>query len=710
MATLNIEGKKVKVDDAFLSMSPEQQADTVEEIAKSIGVTSKAADQPQPADVDNGSAAYQDFLKGMGDDLRGASENDGALRSVDSFMRGAADTATFGFADEIAGIANAANPFKTDKNGMATISNPVTATIDYFTKDNSDASHAIRRERAFQAQRDEMDPVASTTGRIAGALTGAVGLTKAGAPYMAALPAEASLAAKTAQSAKAGALYSGLYGLGSGEGAGDRLKEGATGALTGAAIGTAIPGLTSAIGAATKPARDALKGFFNPGAYADQKIAERLADAGTDATQAASKMARTPGLSLADVGGKTTQNLLKTTTNIPGKAAARVQTQLAQKAMQQGDRIRSNVKTLFADPDGYLAAKDTIAADAKKLAAPLYQKAYETPVPFTETLEKILETPAGKAALANAERIAANEQQPFQQFFINMLDDTTGTIRRVPDARGWDYIKRGFDDVIDANKAAGTFGKMNNEGRVISALKDKMLQEIDDANPAYAAARKVWSDQASLDRALEAGREALSQSPEATRRAMASMSQAEKEAFKIGVADDLRNKVGKVGFTHNALLKFFSSRDQLANLRAAFDNDAQFAEFRKAMFAEARKRSTYNTVTGNSSTAKQLADMAEAGGLNETVNFAKDAATGGITGATLKWLGSRMKILGGFTPQVADDIARKLMATNPQQAQAITSELARIERAAISADQKRQLIYRLITPTLSEPGLAANRQ
>jgi hypothetical protein len=183
---------------------------------------------------------------------------------------------------------------------------------------------------------------------------------------------------------------------------------------------------------------------------------------------------------------------------------------------------------------------------------------------------------------------------------------------------------------------------------------------------------------------------------------MSAMSQAEKEAFKIGAADALRNKIGAAGFTQNALLKFFSSRDQLANLRAAFDNDEQFAAFRTAMFAEARKRSTYNIVTGNSSTAKQLADMADAGGLQDTVNFARDATTGGITSATLRFIGSRMKMLGGFTPQVADNIAKKLMTTNPQQAQAITQELTRIENAAISADQKRQLVYKLITPVMAD--------
>lgn len=43
MATLNIGGKRVRVDDSFLSLSPEQQNATVEEIAASIGAAGQGA-------------------------------------------------------------------------------------------------------------------------------------------------------------------------------------------------------------------------------------------------------------------------------------------------------------------------------------------------------------------------------------------------------------------------------------------------------------------------------------------------------------------------------------------------------------------------------------------------------------------------------------------------------------------------------------------
>lgn len=51
MPTLNIEGRKVKVDDSFLSLSPADQQKTVEEIAAQIGVKPKASQTGQDTSV-----------------------------------------------------------------------------------------------------------------------------------------------------------------------------------------------------------------------------------------------------------------------------------------------------------------------------------------------------------------------------------------------------------------------------------------------------------------------------------------------------------------------------------------------------------------------------------------------------------------------------------------------------------------------------------
>jgi len=676
MPVVVIEGKRVRVGDEFLTMTPDQQADAVDEIAQSIGVQPQAAAPPEEE-------ASRQLRSELSQITQNASpENKGGFaRELDSFGRGAADMMSFGFADELAAAGGA---------------------LTGIGGDFGDYDRNLRVQRIIQDQRDMADPKASTAGRIAGGVTQGLGLAKNGVTLLGRLPATAGLGAKVGAGAAEGAAYGGAYGFGSGEGTSDRLSGAAGGAAAGALIGGAIPAVVAGARAAAKPVVDAVSARINPGKYASQKIAERLSNSGMTVEQAARRM-EDGGLSLADVGGKTTRNLLRTASNIPGKGADRISTQLTLRQMGQGDRLKAVVGRTLADPDGYMAAKEDIAATAQRLAKPLYDQAYRTPVHYSETLEGILQTPAGKTALAEAEKLAANEQVPFQQLFINVAKDgKSATAVRVPDTRGWDYIKRAMDDMIDSGTDSIT-KKATNDARIITNLKNKMLAEIDRVNPAYAQARKAWGGQQSLDKALEFGRDAMKLSPEAVRRQMAGMGAAEKEAARAGAAEWIRNAIDQRNFTQNAILKFFSNRQQYKNLRSLFDNDEQFKTFRQAVFAEAKKRSTYEAVKGNSTTAAQLADMMETGGLQEGFNAAKTAVTSGPVTAILQWVGSRLRMLGGFTPEVADSIAQKLMAASPDKVRQVAQELSRLESAKMTAIQRSNAVQAIVTRALQAP-------
>lgn len=72
MATLEIEGRKVEVDDSFKSLSPEDQAKAVEEIAAQIGITPKGRDHNRPigqvnAGIANTLGGVVDFLNPLDD-------------------------------------------------------------------------------------------------------------------------------------------------------------------------------------------------------------------------------------------------------------------------------------------------------------------------------------------------------------------------------------------------------------------------------------------------------------------------------------------------------------------------------------------------------------------------------------------------------------------------------------------------------------------
>lgn len=148
----------------------------------------------------------------------------GIGRSIDSAVRGAADTMSFGLADEAAALGN--------------------ATIDAMRGKSGQYDRRLRQERIAQDQRDMLDPISSNVGRIAGAVTGGVGaarngLTLAGTKFAAAAP--------TTAAALEGAGWGGAYGFGSGQGVEDRLWKGAEGAATGAAFGAATQKVGDAI-------------------------------------------------------------------------------------------------------------------------------------------------------------------------------------------------------------------------------------------------------------------------------------------------------------------------------------------------------------------------------------------------------------------------------------------------------------------------------
>lgn len=134
MATLNINGKRVKVDDSFLSLSPEQQNATVDEIAKSLGGGPVQGEPGTPGNPTVQSSAYQEALKAASNPFGAENAYKNALKRVrERYYPGATDEkwaqaskeffgpydsmkllqagGTLGLSDEAAGAANAVTQF-----------------------------------------------------------------------------------------------------------------------------------------------------------------------------------------------------------------------------------------------------------------------------------------------------------------------------------------------------------------------------------------------------------------------------------------------------------------------------------------------------------------------------------------------------------------------------------------------------------------------
>nr|WMC99344.1 hypothetical protein RAR13_11870 [Aminobacter aminovorans] len=234
MATLNINGQRVKVDDSFLSLSPEQQNATVDEIAQSLGGQAQQADQPQSPELQTGlgelSAITQNPARAQYDALP---EWQKPLVAASDTVQLAANGATFGFGDKLAAGMRA--PF-TDKS----------------------YEEELAAQRGLTQGARNRAGSAGVAAEIAGGVAAPMalankGLTLAGRGGTAAMTGAKGLGARTALMGAEGAGYGALSAVGNDQDIG-------TGALVG--LGAGLGGNLVGEGASALVGKVA--GRFNP--------------------------------------------------------------------------------------------------------------------------------------------------------------------------------------------------------------------------------------------------------------------------------------------------------------------------------------------------------------------------------------------------------------------------------------------------------------
>lgn len=472
--------------------------------------------------------------------------------------------------------------------------------------------------------------------------------------------------------------------------------------------------------AVAKPFSDATYARINPAGAAVQKVAERIVGSGQTIDQVANRIERaaTQGqtLNIADAGGRGVQTLARTVANTPGKGADRIAARTNLTAAAQGDRLKRAVSDAFNAPEGaYQAAKATVMDARSSAAKPYYDLAYATPVPFTFHLEELLNTPAGRAGLAAAKQNSLNRREPWAQWFANVADDgSIIDIKRVPDTRALDEVKRALDPMVEAAKQAAdgspfAKAKATPKSIAIQSVRDDLNKFLKKENPHYAKAQQVGLDNIQADEALEFGRDALNTDSRVIAQRMGSpaaygrdrvLNDGQRELARVGLAEAIRDKIDKAGMTHNGLLKFFSTKEQVARIRPFFETPQEFSRFRAQMLNEARKRKTLDMVRGNSTTARQLADLQDAGQMSDTVSVIAQAATGGPVAAALSVLQRGLRRLGGLTPKVADEMSKLLLAQNPDTVRGILAQMRQIEESRATGTVKAVRVMRLLTDSL----------
>lgn len=503
------------------------------------------------------------------------------------------------------------------------------------------------------------------------------------------LPKAAPLAKKAIEAAKLGGTAGAASGLGhaTDESLGEDVKSTAIGAGAGAALGAGTTALGERV---IGPALDWVSRRFNPQAAKDQAvraIVDHLAmdekGGGATAQDLMDIIDAHPGkpLVLADVVDANTRGLARQVATEGGPGSTRAQKFLEERDMGAGTRLREDVnQNISPDISVHKTAK-ALDELKKTTAGPLYDEAYAHPEnqnlesPF---LNRFLQTPAGKKALADARVNMQNEMKLMGKSDPELTEQardqgiTTGKgVARGLKLETWDEIRQALGDQISVAKKAGE----DKVARTLTLQKKKLTQELfkldatSKAGPnslkpeggSYQRALKAYSGPSQSGDAMVEGTQIFKKNPHQIAEELGDLDPGDKEFYKLGAAEALRIRVAKMGMSADDSQAIIRSDWVRSQIRPLFDDEKSFRKFINSALAEHRMFETMKEM------GTRARGPVAAEGHNIVGSLAKMAggiATGEpvVSSMGMAEAAARMLRRRAMSPQVAHEVANTMFS------------------------------------------------
>lgn len=673
MATLNIAGRTVQVDDAFLKLSPEQQNATVEEISKSLGISGQPS-QPSSAPAQQPAGEFKLPVRSFAGDL-----ND--------VVRGLANAVTLGYGDRIAAGAGAL----TGIGGM-----------------QGDYAGNLAREHAQTAQFDRAHPVEATALNVAGSAMvplGAIGAAAKGA----------SLGTKALYGALAGG------GIGAVQGAAESpdltnvpqtAADAAKGAGVGLLLGGAIPIAGAGVGAAYNKAADLFTGGIPGITRGGSSHLISAVQADTPQAIQANLDRFGPNAMLADAGPALLGKAQGATLNSDVGRSTLVSA-LKQRDAGTNSRIIGDVERALGPAEDPQTVTNAIRATRSAVDDTNYTKAFNSAPPVDTTgilaqLGPAIGNSVGmeNKALTNLRGMLMTEK-PFpvvdpltgKQMIANGVPVTE--MRTVPqdNPQILHKIKGELDNVIqyDQPGLGVPAGALSRQQGALKQFRGSLNDALEQQVPGYAEANAASAALAKRGEAVEAGTQMLSSgkttpSPERFAAEFGQMQPGEQIAFAKGNRGEIARLLGTKINDLQALKGALQGEGgwNAAKLATMYGTDTA-DQLTGSVERNLKFRDTYNKVVENSQTAQRNAAAGamkpdppgEMPIINPNMSITGTLATGAKKGVEAVINALRRDPTASY-----GDIARVLSAQGPERDaafQAIKDAIARRQQNAMAA-------------------------
>lgn len=595
MATLDINGRKVNVDDGFLKLSPEEQNATVEEIAKTLG-TSPAAEPSAPMSADPAPVAPAPAAA--------ESEPKGLLRTIRDAVHAPTRALTNGI---LLGLGDRA------RAGMG-------ATIGDGTYGEN-----LKKEQAetedFRSAHPIASPVLEGVGNVAMPLA-AIGAASKGT----------SLLTKTLYGMGAGATMGGIQGAIDSKDWTDlpqTAKSAATGTAIGATIGGAIPVVGKAAGAGYRMVADVLKGRADG---VSRRASGHLVSAMEADTPAAVKDQLTrlgPDAMLADAGpaflGKAQGASLNS-----DEGRSILQNALGNRDRATNSRIMSDVDRALGPAEDPQTVTNAIRARRTEVDNVAYPAALDIAPPvrtsrIMQDLEDFIPHAVGleQRALQNLrDMMTRYERRPRMDPFSGRQEiDNRGQLLwdNVPvsqnDARVLHKVKQELDNVIehDAPGLGVPAAALTRQQYALKQMRHALNEALEQQVPGYAAANRQSAMLARRGDAVELGTKYLGDgkttaSPGRFLDEFEQLEAGERIAFAKGSRGEINRKLGTKANDLQALRGELQGEGGWNTAKiATVHGDEAANELMATVERNLKFRDTHHKVVENSQTAQRQA-------------------------------------------------------------------------------------------------------
>jgi hypothetical protein len=377
-------------------------------------------------------------------------------------------------------------------------------------------------------------------------------------------------------------------------------------------------------------------------------------------------MTQGPEATIAGAGGQTSKSYLDLMATLPGQAKDLVEQFIRNQQATRAKRLVTAAdEALGTAGKPYTGTLDALVTEKQTISAPLYKQLEGVSVRVDDELSKLIQ--ASKTAHGGAELLAELKRTtPIDISKIKTGDD-------IPfDAL--DKVKQALFDLAENSK--GEFSKPTALSNAYNDLRIALTKKMDAISPQdkngsiYKQARDAFGGPAELEGAVKAGRNAMKEDAIKVADATKGMGASEVEAYRIGVLQSLKDKVGTEG-GQTSLLKMWKEPATSDKLKEIFGND--YRKFASDVAREARLKEIESVGRG-SQTAARLSGINE-DALRNTAQ-AGQAVSSASQGNPLPAIGTLTKLLSqASTPEATRNEIAKLLLQKGNVAQNTVREL-----------------------------------